>query len=206
MYNNSTLYSALTRFGNYYPLRLSFDYSGTIELLKQYSWVQYNPRKKNNREGLSITSLDGGLSGRPDLDSLYEYYNETGVALHDEDFKVKTPVYEHFKQWLDPFESNLGRTHVIRLNTGGFFPPHRDHKHANIDSFRIFLPLNYTNRSHFFMLEDKRMQFDNGTMYFIDTAKMHTLFNTAEDPFYFVVGNIILNEETVNTVTSHLFG
>lgn len=56
------------------------------------------------------------------------------------------------------------------------------------------------------MLEDKRMQFDNGTMYFIDTAKMHTLFNTAEDPFYFVVGNIILNEETVNTVTSHLFG
>jgi len=207
MYENSTLYSALTRFGDYYPLRLEYNVDNIIEELEEkFEWVQYNPRKKNDRYGLSITSLDGGLSGRPDLDSLYEYYNETGIALHDWDFNKKTPIYSYFEQWLNPFEKWLGRTHVIKLNAGGFFPPHRDHKHANIDSFRIFLPLNYNTRAAFFLLEDKRMEFKNGTMYFIDTAKMHTLFNTSETPFYFVVGNITLTEESVETVAKHLFG
>ena len=36
-------------------------------------WKKYNPNKLNNRWGLSITSIDGGLSGIPDLTSLRDY-------------------------------------------------------------------------------------------------------------------------------------
>lgn len=205
--DNSTLYSILTRFGDYYPLRLHRNPGSIIDdLNNNFNWVQYNPRKNIDREGLSITSLDGGLSGRPDLDSLYEYYKETGIALNDPDFNVKTPVYEYFKEWLDPLEKYLGRTHVIRLNRSGFFPPHRDNKHSKIESFRLFLPLNYNNMQNFFLLEDKRMEFNNGHMYFIDTAKMHTLFNTGENPFYFVVANVILSKESVDATLKHLYG
>ena len=67
----SNLYSTLTRFGDYYPLNLTGNANIIEELNNNFDWVKYNPRKNINREGLSITSLDGGLSGKPDLDSLY---------------------------------------------------------------------------------------------------------------------------------------
>ena len=37
---------------------------------ENFEYVQYNPRKPINRYGLSVTSLDGGCSCIPDLDSL----------------------------------------------------------------------------------------------------------------------------------------
>ena len=202
----SNLYSTLTRFGDYYPLKLTGNTNNIIEELNNnFDWVKYNPRKNINREGLSITSLDGGLSGKPDLDSLHEYYFETGIAHSEADFNTKTPVYPLFSKWLDPFEKYLGRTHVIRLNSGGYFPPHRDNKSTSIKSFRLFLPLNYSS-SRFFLLEDSKMNFENGKMYFIDTAKMHTLFNADEKPFYFVVANVILSEESVSETIKFLYG
>lgn len=205
---NSLLYSTLTRFGDYYPLKLAnrCDSSLINQLETEFKWVQYNPRKNINRLGLSITSLDGGLSGKPDLDSLYEYYNETGIIHREPDFNVKTAVYDFFKEWLDPIQQHLGRTHVIKLNQGGYFPPHRDNKHANIESFRLFLPLNYNTMHNFFMLENRKLEFTNGEMYFIDTAKMHTLFNTGMNPFYFVVANVILTDKSIEDILKYLHG
>ena len=49
-------------------------------------WKPYNTRKPNNRWGLSVTSLDGGLSGIPDLDSLSEYnkkYNNNNCCSYN---------------------------------------------------------------------------------------------------------------------------
>jgi hypothetical protein len=207
MNNNTVLYSILTRFGDYYPLRINHPVNDIIDNLENnFEWVQYNPTKNINRYGLSITSLDGGISGRPDLDSLYEYYSRTKIVHKESDFNVKTVVYNYFKEWLDPIEEFLGRTHVIKLNMGGFFPPHRDNKNSNIDSFRLFLPLNYTTHSNFFLLENSRMEFENGKMYFIDTAKMHTLFNTGEEPFYFVVVNIDLTQDSVEKILRFMYG
>tara|TARA_B110000091_G_scaffold121189_1_gene130493 strand:- start:382 stop:999 length:618 start_codon:yes stop_codon:yes gene_type:complete len=204
--NNSILYSTLTRFGEYYSLKLKNKVGNIVDTLNnEFDWVQYNPRKNIDREGLSVTSLDGGMSGKPDLDSLYEYYNDTGIVLNETNFTTKTPVYEYFKEWLDPLDGYLGRTHVIRLNRGGYFPPHRDNKHSNIESFRLFLPLNYSSEEVVFLLEDKKMEFKNGQMYFIDTAKMHTLFNTSEKPFYFLVANIILTQGSVDATLKYLY-
>ena len=205
--NNSVLYSALTRFGDCYALRLRNGLGNIIkDLENNFEWVQYNPRKSIHREGLSITSLDGGLSGRPDLDSLYDYRDKTGIVLKESSFTVKTPVYDYFKEWLDPIQQHLGRTHIIKLNEGGYFPPHRDNKNSNVESFRLFLPLNYDSMRNFFMLENRKLEFTNGEMYFIDTAKMHTLFNTNVIPFYFVVVNVILTDDSVNNIIKYLPG
>ena len=205
--NNSVLYSALTRFGDCYSLRLRSSLGNIIkDLENNFEWVQYNPRKSIRREGLSITSLDGGLSGRPDLDSLYDYRDKTGIVLKESNFTVKTPVYDYFKEWLDPIQQHLGRTHIIKLNKGGYFPPHRDNKNSNVESFRLFLPLNYDSMRNFFILENRKLEFTNGEMYFIDTAKMHTLFNTNVIPFYFVVVNVILTDDSVNDIIKYLPG
>jgi hypothetical protein len=205
--NNSVLYSALTRFGDCYSLRLRSSLGNIIkDLENNFEWVQYNPRKSIRREGLSITSLDGGLSGRPDLDSLYDYRDKTGIVLKESNFTVKTPVYDYFKEWLDPIQQHIGRTHIIKLNDGGYFPPHRDNKNSNVESFRLFLPLNYDSMRNFFMLENRKLEFTNGEMYFIDTAKMHTLFNTSVIPFYFVVVNVILTDDSVNDIIKYLPG
>ena len=48
------------------------------------------------------------------------------------------------------------------------------------------------------------MEFENGRMYFINTSKMHTLFNTGNEPFYFVVCNVILSEDSVTDVLKYL--
>ena len=206
MNTNTVLYQTLTRFGDYYPLKLKFENLGITDYLEEnFEWVQYNPRKNIDRYRLSITSMDGGLSGRPDLDSLYEYFKETGISLHEDNFNKPTPIYDFFKSCLDPIKSHLGRTHVIKLNKGSYFPPHRDNKASEIRSFRLFLPLNY-NPNVFFLLEDQRMNFTNGQFYFIDTAKMHTLFNTDEEPFYFVVTNVLLSQDSVDTTLEYLTG
>ena len=69
------LFDTIARYGDIIPLNYKLDYKKFEEGLKLFDdkWVQYNPRKNIPRYGLSITSLDGGFSGRPDLDSLKEY-------------------------------------------------------------------------------------------------------------------------------------
>jgi hypothetical protein len=70
----------------------------------------------------------------------------------------------------------------------------------------LFLPLTYFSDQNFFILEDKKIEFATGRMYFIDTALTHTVFNTDDNPFYFVVVNVLLNEESVNEVCRYLTG
>jgi len=206
--NSNEMYSILTRFGSCYQINLRFPVTDIVSNLENnFSWVRYNPRKKIERYGLSVTSLDGKMSGVPDLDSLYEYYDKTGIRLIERDFNVKTKAYKYFSKWFEPFEGSLGRTHVIKLMPGGFFPWHRDSKYPTISAFRLFLPIKFSDKSSIFLLEDNLLKFDNGIMYFIDTSKMHSLCNiSTTDPCYFLVVNVDLTEEAINTVCSKMLG
>ena len=122
--SKNSLYRDLITFGAQYPLKLRMkDSSAFIDWTeKQFDYVQYNPRKSYPREGLSITSLDGGLSGRPDLDSVYEYNKENGTEWTERDFKTPTPVFDwqSLQECLEPFKGHIFRTHILKLNTGGF--------------------------------------------------------------------------------------
>lgn len=207
-------YHALTAYGNFYQLNYRVNSPGKFVRWSEenFEYVRYNPRKPIDRWGLSITSLDGGLSGRPDLDSLTEYNYELGNFdtkdfVKERDLNVPTPVYEYpeIKKICDPWQPYLFRTHVLKLNSGGFFPPHRDHTNINLHTFRLIVPIeNCSYPDVTFILEDKILNFEEGSVYFVDTAKSHHLFNASLEPSYWIVMNIEANQETVSKVISSL--
>jgi len=200
------LYDSLIRYGDCYRLNITGDPDNFLNNITKFKddWKPYNPRKNIKRYGLSITSLDGGLSGIPDIDSVREYNLKNNVRLREPDFKTKTPVYPHAAEWLDLFKNDLGRTHVIKMPIGGCFPPHRDDYAIENDSFRLFIPLkNCKYPQMFFILDNKILNFDHGCVYFINTCKEHTVF-TVSDESTFIVANIILSERSVETVLNNL--
>ena len=166
----------------------------------------YNPRKTGyNRYGLSITSLEGGFSGIPDLDSLMEYNKEQGTQYSERDFRKWTPFFKSCKELqkaMAPFHKSMGRSRVVRLNRGGFFPFHRDCVSLTPGCFRLLISL--TPSDHFvFLLENERVFFQPGRLYFIDTQLIHSLFSF-EERSDFVVFNIDLCEDSVKAVIKNL--
>ena len=119
MDKKTQLYMLLANYGTQIPLTLSLNDPKSIPAWteERFKYVQYNTSRPDiRREGLSITSLDGGVTGRPDLDTLY---HADGKGRYDEmDFKVRTPVAEHpeIKKLLDHFGDNVGRSHILKIN------------------------------------------------------------------------------------------
>ena len=123
------------------------------------------------------------------------------------DFNVRTPVADHpeIKKLLDHFGNNVGRSHILKINPGGYFPPHRDFRKKLFDTFRIIVPLLNTDYPSFtFMLEDKVLNWETGRPYFLDTTKQHHLFNCYSEPSYWIVLNVATNEESVEQVLSKM--
>ena len=75
------LYQNLTAYGTMYETRYTMsNVDKFVDWTEEnFDYVRYNPRKEIDRWGLSITSLDGGLSGTPDLDSLPNYNKENNT-------------------------------------------------------------------------------------------------------------------------------
>jgi len=172
---------------------------------ENFTYVKYNPRKNINRFGLSITSLDGGVSGRPDLDS---FWTENPADMPKEtDINVPTPVYDHpeIKKLCEHFQPYVGRSHFLKIPPGGYFPPHRDFKSTELDSYRIIVPmLDFEFPNFTFMLEDKILQWKAGSAYFLNTAKAHHLFNCGIRDSYWVVLNIQTTRESIMRVIEHM--
>ncbi len=171
-------------------------------------WVQYNPRKANNRKGLSVTSLDGGYSGVPDLDSLKEYNYINKTAFQENDFKKQTPIVSEIpelKLLLNAFP-NHGRCHFLRLDAGGFFPPHRDNGSISAlpKTFRIIVPLiNFGGNSCIWIQDGKIINLNQGITYFINTTKNHSLFSFSDMSCCFVM-NVFVNELSIKTILNNL--
>lgn len=201
------LYSTLTRYGSSYKLQIKLNEKKFMDELSHFAdqWKKYNPEHKVERYGLSITSLDGEFSGIPDLDSLRRYNKENATNYTELDFVKKTPLYEKVKDCLAHFEPYVRRSHVIKLGTGGFFPMHRDANGIDIPSFRLFIPLQRCNPpTMYFILDNSVLRFEQGYVYFIDTCLEHVLFNASyTDEACFIVLNIELTEESVNSVLSN---
>ena len=208
---NSLLYLTLSNYGKVIPLRDEIkDPNKLITWTEEnFSYVRYNPSKDIDLYGLSVTSLDGGLSGYPDLDSLTEYnfkmgnLDTNGSFVKEQDMNVPTPVYEYpeLKELCDEWTPDLFRTHILKINPGGYFPPHRDHTNTNLESLRLLMPLlNCSPTGLTFIIDNEIINWKHGTLYFVDTAKMHYLFNPSFEPSYMLVMNIAVNKKTVQTI------
>jgi len=206
----SYLLTRIALYGDIIPLKYKLDYKKFEEGLELFKdkWVQYNPRKKIARYGLSITSLDGGFSGRPDLDSLKEYNIEHNLNLDEPDFKTLTPIWPYVESVLSKFKNHLGRTHIIKMSAGGQFPSHRDHYDRELPTCRLFIPIYNCNPPfNYFILDDNLLRFDHGRLYFLNTCKEHIVFTSGRggnQQSMFIVANLILTKESVDLVLHNM--
>ena len=198
-------YYHLFSFGNVIPVNIHVDSKGLTQNISQYEehFKAYNPRKKGfNRFALSITSLDGGFSGIPDLDSIYEYNQENKTNYEECDFREPTPLFkssESLKTALQPFEGAIGRSHILKLDKGGFFPPHRD---PSLKSFRLFFSLTPLN-NYMFVLNEKKLSLQKNQLYCLNTRLAHSLFSF-QDNSLFAVFNIDLSESSIKNLYKNL--
>lgn len=152
-------------------------------------WVQYNPRKNIPRWGASLTSLDGSVKGIPDLDSLFEFNKENGTHYSEVDFKTPTPQFQPFSFLTDHFD--LGRSHVIRLGTGGFFPYHRD---FDDKTFRLIYTINGCSENNLVWIQNNQViKLADHNWYYINTKMIHSVFSFFGSEF--AVFNAVLNEK-----------
>tara|TARA_B110000305_G_scaffold173631_1_gene191922 strand:+ start:1552 stop:2166 length:615 start_codon:yes stop_codon:yes gene_type:complete len=197
----------LTQYGQQIELDITTDPEMLIAWANDFEWQKYNPRKDVNRWGVSVTSLDGTFNGI-DLDSLSEYNKENGTAYNEKDFNVATPALnKQIHDILKPWNNNYYRTHFLKFGPGGFFPPHRDWNYTTgvADSFRLIMPLRNVNPPSFnFVLEDKTLHWDVGRLYFVDTLKMHYLFNSSFTDSYWLIVNVDLDVKTIEATLERL--
>lgn len=172
-------------------------------------WKRYNPRKiNNNRWGLSITSIDGQLSGVPDLDSLSQYNAENGTSFDNRNIRTLTPVFDNsptLQSILKPFIPWLTRCHFLKLNAGGFFPEHYDTNKVIPGYFetRLVAFVNNCNKHTLkFLVEDKLLDVRNGELYWINTSKRHSVFSTTDDCIMIVIC-LDFNPELLNVIVDN---
>lgn len=195
----------LEALGSHYGLDISIDCAQLFKELQPFKndWKTYSPHKPGyGREGLSVTSLDGELSGFPDLTSLYDYNREHGTQWSEMSFRKFTRVAScpSLAKLLEAFGPFLGRSHFLRLNRGGHFPFHRDIGAEDEYVFRIFVPIYGAGAYSFvFLLGQERIFLESGTPYFINTRMEHALFSFTEESIHLVL-NVEANSNSYNVV------
>ena len=197
------MYNNLLSFGDIIELNIDCNVKKLLDNISKFEWLKYNPRKDINRYGLSVTSLDGNLTGI-DLDSISEYNKEYNTKFDEDSFKTFTDVYyksEEVQKLVEPFKPWLWRTHFLNFRKGGYFPPHRDMRRIDEqDSFRILVPIRDCNLpALYFMYEDKPLHFNMGSAYFVNTNKMHSIFSYSNKSCMLVM-NIESNDESIKKV------
>jgi len=166
-----------------------------LKEIEQFSddWKPYNPKKPNNRWGLSVTSIDGELSGIPDLTSLRDYELQTGKKVQNIDLNVPTEVYkqsEELQNILKPYLPWLTRCHFLRMDRGGFFPDHFDIVQAGnyaADEIRLVGFVNVDEYNFKWIYDDKIINKNNGTLWYFNASKRHSVFSTKDGMMLLVV-------------------
>jgi hypothetical protein len=207
----NTLTDLVANFGDVLELSLTpWNLDNAINVLTKHTgWTHYNPRKAHiNRKGLSVTSLDGGFSGIPDLDSLREYNLENNTAYNESHFRSRTNIVNFISELnttLDLFPDH-GRCHFLRLDSGGFFPPHRDNGTSSTLplSFRLIVPVCNFGKNQLTWIHDGHpLHMEHGRTYFINTTKVHSLFSYVDMSCCFVM-NVEVTERSLNAVLKNL--
>jgi hypothetical protein len=168
-------------------------------------WVPYlrTTGVTNDREGMMLVGMEGDTVG--DSLSMPEIRKRVGRKLLESEINVPTELY-HAMPSLHPLLNafdTLGRTMIVKLNKGGWFPPHRDHPVLSRDCFRIvaFCSEN-TDHSTFEWEHDyRRRDIQPGRSYYVDTRKVHRTACWGNDSIHLVM-NIPKTWENVLKVMS----
>ncbi|MCC7403984.1 MAG: hypothetical protein IT288_06245 [Bdellovibrionales bacterium] len=203
------LHNVLCQLGQLYPLSIRLNLAnlrGEIDAHSKH-WHPYNPRKPGyKRWGLSLTSLDGGLSGIPDLDSIKEFNQLNNTNYSELDFNCPTPALTQsptLAPLFEAFAGELGRCHYLKFESGGYFPPHRDSYIFPPNCFRLFSVVAGDPAQYCFLLEGRQQALYPGRVYFFNSMLEHALFAYRGEVIWLVM-NVRLSPKAVQAVLHNL--
>lgn len=169
----------LSALGTWEPL--SFKINGWEEdkvFLKNY-WVPFQPRKDqfNDRESILVYGVKDSKPDDPcGLSQLARVY---GYKPTESSMNYPTAAKDLLTCMNEVFDFfDFGRTFLVRLNTGGHYPPHRDHILLNRPTIRLIAFLGDSVSSLRWEVEDRMVQFQPNTLYYVDTRKTHRLWSS----------------------------
>lgn len=208
--SNETLANelALSNLGNFEPLNIKIDCGQFMQEVKRYDadWQDYLPRtdRPNNRKSLTLTCLPGtDYKTNP---SLAQASMAAKRRLSELEFNQRTEVYDncHSLKWfLDQWQP-LGRTFLVKSNTGGYFVPHRDHPSMPRDVFRLVVFLNNCGPLDYdWWMDDRKLQIEHGRVYYVNTRHTHRTISWVDDSVHLIL-NVAMTSENVARVISSL--
>ena len=175
------------------PLKFKFNLNKIKKELEKYEddWIPYLPREgvTNDRQGLCLMGIPG--DSHKDGLSMPEARTRHQKWLIETDFSEKTQLY-HDLETLHPmldFYQPLGRTHIVRVNAGGWFPPHKDYPHLTRKTFRIVAFLSQTTDFDNFEwhTDGKVWPVQPGRAYYVDTRKVHRTHAWGNNSLHLIV-------------------
>ena len=200
---------ALLQLGDFEALEIKLDVGRFKEEIKLFEkeWVDYLPRtdRANNRKSLVLSNLPG--KSFKDNPSLPQACIEAGRRVSENEFNVRTAVYERCRSLhpvLEEFQP-LGRSFLVQCNVGGYFVPHRDHPELPRESFRLVAFLNNCNPMEYdwIMETDKKLSIEMGRVYYVNTRKVHRTMSWVNNSIHMIL-NIPFTPGNVAKVLSHL--
>jgi hypothetical protein len=205
------LWNSLCNLGHTAKLKFSFEPKTTLDRLEEFkeNWCPYNVKKDlhNNRWGLPITSHTGDVMDNYHLNSFGYMQKYHDVEMREENFTKFTPVYNKLKgigNIVDTFAPDIGRVHLLRVDQGGYFPPHRDFVNPSPEYVRLLavfgrsMPDNYAH-----ILDGKLFYPDPGCLYFVNFQLDHSVFSFT-DGLYALILTVKLNCRTYDIITDNL--
>jgi hypothetical protein len=186
-------YERVLSYGNIFPLNIECNPQKLLNEIQDFDFFQYNTTKSDiPRVGLSITSLDGKINSG-DLESLRD------TPYKESSFRTLTDVYcksKEVQKVIDPFKEWIGRSHLLNIRRGGYFPPHRDEMTIEQHTFRIIIPIKHFNPPHNYLVFDDKVTYMNeGRAYFMNTNITHSDISYSNDTLLMVM-NVICCEDS----------
>ena len=182
----------LDAIGDFVPLKFTVNLNDFRNEIKKYNdvWIPYLHREGllNDRQGLNLVGLPGDTP--TDSLSMPEAIRRTGRKLSELDFDTPTQLYKDLPSLhhiIDYFPK-LGRCSLVKLNTGAWFPKHRDGILLQRKTFRIVVFLTNTNHTAYEWEHDYQIrQIEEGRAYYIDTRKVHRTHSFVPDSIHLVM-------------------
>jgi hypothetical protein len=129
------------------------------------------------------------------------------VEMKEENFTTPTKVYHSIPELaklVDEFAPDIGRVHLLRVDQGGFFPPHRDFPGLGPEYFRLLCVFGKCKPENFVQLiNGKTAYFDPGYFYFANFQREHSVFSFT-DHVYSLILTVKLNQRTHDIILRNM--
>ena len=204
------LWNSLCNMGDTVKLKFNFDPHKTLDQLEEFqdNWCPYNVKKDkvNNRWGLPLTSHTGDVLDNYHMNSfgyMQKYHN---VEMREENFTTPTEAYHKLTELspiIEQFRPDIGRVHLLRVDQGGFFPPHRDFVGISPEYFRLLAVFGKCKPENYVQMIDGRPIYpEPGFLYFVNFQLDHSVFSFS-DGLYSLILTVKLNQNSYDLVTKN---